>query len=117
MYILMLRKELQSILFVADLLHPVHDLAVEFFLDGDVRHRGRRRGPVPVLLAGREPDHVAGVDFLDHDSATVVERLRDQAATINRDLPVLLRTLQTGVPQFAAKVAARLGITSGIAHR
>ena len=54
-----------SVLFVADLFHPVDDLAVELFLNGDVRHGGGRRGAVPVLLAGREPDHIAGPDFLD----------------------------------------------------
>ena len=30
-----------------------------------MRHGGRRRGAVPVLLAGRKPDDVAGPDFLD----------------------------------------------------
>ena len=28
-------------------------------------HRRRGRGAVPVLLAGREPDHVTGPDFFD----------------------------------------------------
>src|SRR5436190_2061009 len=50
---------------LAHLLHPVHRLAVEFLLDGDVRHRGRRRRSVPVLLPRRTPDHIAGVDLLD----------------------------------------------------
>jgi hypothetical protein len=40
-------------------------LAVERFLDGDVRHGCRGNGAVPVLFAGREPDHVAWADFLD----------------------------------------------------
>src|SRR5437867_10587243 len=53
------------ILLVADLFHPVDGLAVELFLNGDVRHGRGRRGPVPVLLAGREPDHVPGSDLLD----------------------------------------------------
>ena len=53
------------VLLVADLFHPVDDLAVELLLNGDMRHRRRRRGAVPMLLAGREPDHVAGPDFLD----------------------------------------------------
>ena len=35
------------------------------FLNGDVRHGRGRRGAVPVLLARREPDHVARPDFLD----------------------------------------------------
>ena len=34
-------------------------------LDGDVGHGGCRRGAVPVLLAGREGDDVAGANFLD----------------------------------------------------
>src|SRR5258706_11296583 len=53
------------VLLIADLLHPVHGLAVELLLNGDVRHRRRGCCPVPVLLARREPDHVAGPDFLD----------------------------------------------------
>ena len=54
-----------AILLVADLLHPVDHLAVELFLNGDVGHGRGRRGAMPVLLAGREPDHVAGPDLLD----------------------------------------------------
>ena len=40
-------------------------LAVELFLDGDVGHGRGRRGAVPVLLARREPDDIAGPDLLD----------------------------------------------------
>ena len=54
-----------SVLFVADLFHPVDNLAVELFLNGDVRHGRGRRGSMPVLLAGREPDHITGPDLLD----------------------------------------------------
>src|SRR6266487_2781058 len=53
------------ILLVANLLHPVDGLAVEPLLNGNVRHGGGCRGAVPVLLARREPDHVARPDFLD----------------------------------------------------
>src|SRR5437764_12935788 len=53
------------ILFVADLLHPVDGLAVEPFLNRDVRHRSGRCGAVPMLLARREPDHIAGSNLLD----------------------------------------------------
>src|SRR5579864_4864800 len=59
---------LPAILLVGDLLQPLDDLAVELFLDGDVGHRRGRRRPVPVLLAGREPDHVAGPDLLDRSA-------------------------------------------------
>ena len=54
-----------AVLFVAHVFQPIDDLAVELFLDGDMRHGRGRRGTVPVLLARREPDHVAGMDFLD----------------------------------------------------
>src|SRR5437763_1919773 len=56
---------LPAVLLVAHVLQPVDDLAVEGFLDGDVRHRRRRSCPVPVPHARREPDHVAGTDLLD----------------------------------------------------
>ena len=53
------------VLFIADLLHPVDGLAVERFLNGDVRHGRGRCGAVPVFLARRKPDDVARVYFLD----------------------------------------------------
>ena len=53
-----------SVLLVADLLHPVDSLAVKLFHDSDMGHRRSRRCAVPVLDAGRTPDHVAGPDFL-----------------------------------------------------
>src|SRR5712691_8817789 len=53
------------ILLVADFLHPVDGLAVEPFLNGDVRHGCRGRRAVPMLLARRERDHVAGSNLLD----------------------------------------------------
>src|SRR5882762_8201485 len=54
------------VLFVADLFHPVDDLAVGIaLLDGDMGHRGRWRRSVPMLYAGRARDHVTGPDFLD----------------------------------------------------
>jgi hypothetical protein len=53
-----------AVLRVADLFHPVDDFAVQRFLNGDMRHSVRRRCAVPVLLTGREPDDIAGPDFL-----------------------------------------------------
>src|SRR2546430_6264906 len=53
------------VLFVADLLHPVDDLAVEVFLDCDVSHGGGRRRAMPVLLARRAPDDVARSNHSD----------------------------------------------------
>src|SRR5205823_7150400 len=59
---------LQSVFFVADLFHPVHDFAVQRFLNGDVRHRGRRCRAVPMLLVRRKPDDIAGPDFFDRSA-------------------------------------------------
>ena len=56
---------LMLILFVADPFHPVDDLAVELFLNSDVRHGRSGCGSVPVFLAGREPDHITRPDLLD----------------------------------------------------
>jgi hypothetical protein len=56
------------ILFVADLFHPVDGLAVELFLNGDVRHGRGRRSTMPMLLARGEPDHVTRPDFFDRSS-------------------------------------------------
>src|ERR687897_2999470 len=53
------------VLLVADLFHPVDDLAVQRLLNGDMRHRGRGRCAMPVLLTRRKPDHIPWVDFLD----------------------------------------------------
>jgi hypothetical protein len=56
--------------------HPVDGLAVKPFLNGDVGHGGVGSGAVPMLLSGREPDYVAGVNLFD--GATFV--LRPSAA-------------------------------------
>src|SRR5437867_12797406 len=56
------------VLFVGDLLHPVDDLAAQLFLDGDVSHRGGRRGAMPMLLAGLAPDHITGSNHLDRSA-------------------------------------------------
>src|SRR6266851_587117 len=53
------------VLFVADLFHPVGGLAVETFLNGDVRHGRGCRGTVPMFLTRREPDHVPRPNFLN----------------------------------------------------
>jgi len=60
-----------AILFVADLLHPLDDLAIERFLNRDVCHRGRRRRAVPMLLVRRKPDHIARPNFLNRAAPTL----------------------------------------------
>src|SRR4051812_13425559 len=56
---------LSPVLLVADFLHPVDSSAVEPLLNGDVRHGCRGCRAVPMLLARRERDHVAGSNLLD----------------------------------------------------
>ena len=46
-------------LFFGYFFHPVHGLAIELFLNGDMAQGGGRSGTVPVLFARREPDYVA----------------------------------------------------------
>src|SRR4029453_13400723 len=62
-----------AVLRVADVLHPVDDLAIERFRNRDVRHRYGRRRAVPVLLAGREPNDIARLDLLDWPALTLRE--------------------------------------------
>jgi hypothetical protein len=53
------------VLFVADLLHPFDDLAIEILLNGDMRYRRGRRGAMPMLFIRWAPDDVArsNLDF------------------------------------------------------
>jgi hypothetical protein len=60
-----------SVLFVGRVLHPLDRLAIELFLNGDVRHRRRRRRAMPVLLAGFNPHHIARPDLLDDAGCTL----------------------------------------------
>src|SRR5712691_7371896 len=56
-----LAADLGAVLLVADVLEPGDVVAVEGLLQRDVHHVGA--GAVPVLLAGRDPDGVAGTDL------------------------------------------------------
>ena len=80
------------ILLVADLFQPVHGPAIQLFLDGDVRQGGGRRGAVPMFLAGRKPDDVAGPDFF------------------NRPAPALCASAASGDDE---RLAQRMGVPGG----
>ncbi|AAF84576.1 hypothetical protein XF_1767 [Xylella fastidiosa 9a5c] len=54
-----------EVLLVGDVLQPLDVLAIERFLDRDVGHGRVGRGAVPVPVARRAPDDVAGADFDD----------------------------------------------------
>src|SRR5215208_6007602 len=46
------------VLLCGDVFQPVHRLAIELFLNRNVRHRRGRRCAMPVFLTGRKPDDV-----------------------------------------------------------
>lgn len=58
-------KNSDTILVVAHVLHPLDDLAIEAFLDREMRHPRGRRSTMPVPLARRKPDDVAQSDFFN----------------------------------------------------
>src|SRR5580693_6127713 len=60
-----------TVLLVADLLHPIDDLPIELFLNGDMRHGRCRRSAMPVLFRRREPHHIARPNFLDWTALTL----------------------------------------------
>src|SRR4051794_31655205 len=55
----------RAILLVGDMLHPCDVPAVLRLLDRNVRHALMRRRAVPMLVLGRAPQDVAGVEFED----------------------------------------------------
>src|SRR5712691_9597694 len=99
-----------AVLFVADLFHPVDILAVHRLLNGDMGHRGRRRRSVPMLQAGRKPDHIAGPNFLDRSALALnpaEARRDDQSLTERMRMPGAAGTrLECDV---AATYARRIG--------
>ena len=97
------------ILPVADLFHPVDNLAIELFLNGNVRHGGGRRGPMPVLLTRSEPDHVTGANLLDRPSPALGQaaaRGDNQGLTKRMSVPCRPRA---GLEGYAGSLNARAG--------
>jgi hypothetical protein len=54
-----------SILFGGDVLEPIHELACGALLYGYVGHGRSWRSTVPVLFAGREPDHISRMNLFN----------------------------------------------------
>ena len=52
-----------TVLLAADPFHPVHNLAVERLLNGDVGHGCCWRSAMPVLQSWWKPNHITGADF------------------------------------------------------
>ena len=59
------RRCLRLLLLVANRFQPVPNTSVLPFLNGDVRHGRAWRRTVPMLLAGRYPDHVSRTYVFD----------------------------------------------------
>src|ERR1022692_5114439 len=64
-------RGLGLVLRVGHRLQPRHMLAALMFLHGDVLHAVLGRGAVPVLLARRNPDRVAGADRTDRTAPSL----------------------------------------------
>lgn len=83
------------------MLHPLDHLAVKRLLNREVRHGGGGGGTVPVLLARREPDHVAWPNLFDRLVA-----LLDSPADIAPLAPLVLRAITYRI--LASPQGARL---------
>jgi hypothetical protein len=95
--------KLFAILLVADLLQPVDVFAIERFRDRDMRHRCRRCGAMPVLLARGKPDDVAGTDFFNRSALT----LRPPASSCDDDgLPQRMRVSHGSSARLEGHLAA-----------
>ena len=61
---------------------------------------------------GIEPQHPDEFlsNLFERYPAEIIAKLHDQAATISRTLPRLLKTLRVAVPQFANAIASKLAL-------
>jgi hypothetical protein len=81
------------ILFVTNLLHPVGRFTVELFENGHVRHSRGGSGAVPMLFAGRKPNHVARPNLFDWTSPAL-----GQAGACGYDQSLTQRMSMPGSP-------------------
>ena len=97
-------------------LQPRHRRPVQLFLDGDMAHPSRCRRPVPVLLAGRKPHHVAG-EYLLHRPARALhppppgghdQRLPQRMRMPRRSRPGLERHQRAGHPRWRLMAEQRV---------
>jgi hypothetical protein len=82
------------VLLVSHVFHPVNDPAFKLFLNGDVHHGRSWRGSMPMLFAGRNPDHVAGTDLLNWAAPAL-----HPAATVSHDEGLAERVRMPGGPR------------------
>ena len=87
---------------VADLFQPINDLAVEIFLNGDVRYSSGVLSAVPMFFARREPDDIAGMNFFNRAALA----LRVSAAGVdNQILPERIFVWSAAVSQTIRSAA------------
>jgi hypothetical protein len=109
------------------MLHPVDHLAILSLLNGNVRHGRTLCGSVPVLLIGREPDHISWMDFLDRVAFSLCppaacgnnERLSERMRVPGRPRTRLKCDTCTGDQRLCYVDGHNLGIAHrlDIAHR
>jgi hypothetical protein len=83
-----------AVLFVGNLLHPLHGYAVELFLYGNVRHCGVWRSAVPGFNPRRNPDDVALSNLLDRASS-----LLNPACAVRHDQDLTERVRMPSAPR------------------
>src|SRR5262245_29552269 len=72
------------------MLHPIDDLAIQRLLNGDVCHCCCGRSSMPMLFAGRKPDHITRPDFVDWTAPNLDQsnpRRNDQCLTKRMCMP------------------------------
>jgi len=82
-----------QILLVGYFLQPADIFPVKGFLDGDMRHGGRRCRAVPMLVTRRAPNHIARSNFDNRSPRTVSPQRRDdQSLSEGMRVPSRART-------------------------
>src|SRR6266571_7804689 len=103
-----------AVLFIADFFHPINDIAVEIFLNGNVRHgRGRRRA-VPMLLARRKPNHVARTNFFNRAAFALNA---STAGSNNQSLAERMRVPSRACARLEGETCAGYACRSGSAEQ
>jgi len=82
------RSGSSPVLLIVDVVHPLHSLAVQSFLNRNMRQSRSRRSSVPMLLSRRKPNHIARVNLLNR---TALPLNPATARSHNQSLPQRMR--------------------------
>src|SRR5256885_6687490 len=83
------------VLLIAYMLHPLHHLVVETFLDRDVCHGGAGSRAMPMFLARRGPNHITGTNLFNRSALALrpsAPRSHDQRLAERMRMPSGTRT-------------------------